>query len=399
MSERVGRPLVLLVLLLPLAVGACAGVSRPPGTAESLRAAAAAAAAARAATTERLLDGLARRAVARGDRTLDLLLLSGGGPSGAYGSGFLRGWRTRSDAPMPRFDLVTGVGTGALQAPFALLGTEAALDAAAALGRDAAVGSAPTTDWLFWVRRTGGVLDTGRYRRMIAGRILSERMRDELWVELNAGRQLATATTDLDVGAGHVWDLGHELIAGRGKTDRVQSVLLAATAVPGTSPSVVLDGHVHADGGIVSSVLPVLDLPGARRLAAQLRELGVPAPVTVRIWVVMNRRLSPPPVAVDPGDRSELTRRATQLLFRAQQPRIPERLLDLARAVGAEVPGLRVQVRSTAVPTEADGEPGAHEPVDEAWMRRLEQVGYERARGATPWDESGTPPDQRPRPR
>ncbi|HSB42696.1 MAG TPA: patatin-like phospholipase family protein [Methylomirabilota bacterium] len=398
MRGRARHPVVLLALLLPLAVGACAGMSRPPATAESVRPDAAAAAAAGAATTERLLEGLARRAVARGDRTLDLLLLSGGGPSGAYGSGFLRGWRTRSDGPMPRFDLVTGVGTGALQAPFALLGTEAALDAAAALGRDAALGAAPTTDWLFWVRRTGGGVDTGRYRRVIVERILSERMRDELWVELNAGRQLAIATTDLDVGAGHVWDLGQELIAGRGKTDRVQSVLLAATAVPGTSPSVVLDGHVHADGGIVSNVLPVLDLDGARRLAARLRGLGVTAPVTVRVWVVMNLRLSPPPVAVDPAGRSELARRGAQLLFRAQQPRIPERLLDVARAVGAEVPGLRMQVRHTAVPAEADGEPGAAAPVDEAWMRRLEQVGYERARGPAPWDEA-TPPGPRPRPR
>jgi hypothetical protein len=57
-----------------------------------------------------------------------------------------------------------------------------------------------------------------------------------------------------------------------------------------------------------------------------------------------------------------------------------------------------MQVRYTAVPAEADGEPGAAAPVDEAWMRRLEQVGYERARGPAPWDEV-TPPNPRPRPR
>jgi predicted acylesterase/phospholipase RssA len=390
---------MLLVLLLPMVLGSCAVVQRPPATPESLRADGDAARAAHEATTERLIDGLARRAVARGDRTLDLLLLSGGGRPGAYGIGFLRGWRSRSDAPMPRFDLVTGVGTGALQAPFALLGTEAALDAAAALGRDATVGSAaPTTDWLAWVRRTGGAVDTRRYRRMIAERILSERMRDELWVELNAGRQLATATADLDLGIGRVWDLGHELVAGRGKTDRVESVLLAATAIPGIFPPVVIDGHVHADGGTVSNVLPVLDLDGARRLAARLRELGVTAPVTVRVWVVMNLALHPRPIAVDPASRDEVARRGNQLLFLAQQPHVPQRLADLARSVSAEVPGLRMQFRYTAVPPEAAGEPGASAPADEAWMRRLEQLGYERARGATPWDAI-TSPDQRPQPR
>jgi hypothetical protein len=299
---------------------------------------------------------------------------------------------------MPRFDLVTGIGTGALQAPFALLGTEAALDRAAELYRNAAGKAAPTRDWLFWVRRTGGVVDTARYRRMIASDILSERTRDELWVEFNAGRQLATATTDLDLGIGRVWDLGRELLAGRGKTDRAESVLLAATAIPGIFPPVVIDGHVHAEGRSVSNVLTVLDFDGAGRLAARLRALGVTAPVTVRVWVVMNLWLHPRPIGVDPASRSEIARRGNQLLFWAQQPQIPERLADLARAVSAGVPGLRMEVRHTAVPSELAGEPGAAAGADETWMRRLEQIGYERARSATPWDEA-TSAYQRPRPR
>jgi predicted acylesterase/phospholipase RssA len=227
----------------------CAAVSRPPATPASIAASGEAAGAAHEATIARLIDGLARRAVVRGDRSLDLLLLSGGGQHGAYGIGFLRGWRARTDAPMPRFDLVTGISTGALQAPFALLGTEAALDAAATLYRNAAAGSAPTVDWLFWLRRTGGVVDTTRYRRAIAADILNERMRDELWVEFEAGRLLATATTDLDLGIGRLWDLGHELRAGPGGPGRVQSVLLATTAIPAIFPPGVIDGHVHADGG------------------------------------------------------------------------------------------------------------------------------------------------------
>ncbi|HEX9747714.1 MAG TPA: patatin-like phospholipase family protein [Methylomirabilota bacterium] len=378
--------------------GGCAAVHRPPATPVSIAAAGDAAGAAHEATTARLIDGLARRAVARGDRTLDLLLLSGGGQHGAYGIGFLRGWRTRTDAPMPRFDLVTGISTGALQAPFALLGTEAALDTAATLYRNAAAGSAPTVDWLFWLRRTGGVVDTTRYRRAIAAEILNERVRDQLWVEFNAGRQLATATTDLDLGIGRVWDLGRELIAGPGAPDRVQSVLLATTAIPGIFPPVLLDGHVHADGGLVSNVLPVLDFAGSRRLAARLRALGVTEPVTVRVWVVMNLWTHPRPLVIDPANRSQLAARGNLLLFWAQQPQIPERLADLARAVSADVPGLRMEVRYTAIPSELAGEPGAAALADEAWMRRLEKLGYDRAFSATPWDEI-TSPYRRPRPR
>ena len=48
------------------------------------------------------------------------LALSGGGASGAFGAGFLNGWSQTGDRP--RFKIVTGVSTGALMAPFALLG-------------------------------------------------------------------------------------------------------------------------------------------------------------------------------------------------------------------------------------------------------------------------------------
>ena len=63
-----------------------------------------------------------------------VLLLSGGGAWGAYGAGFLEGWTKRPAAnadgtadrwpARPRFDVVTGVSTGAIIAPFALLGPD-----------------------------------------------------------------------------------------------------------------------------------------------------------------------------------------------------------------------------------------------------------------------------------
>ncbi len=54
---------------------------------------------------------------------VNVLLLSGGGAWGAYGAGFLNGWSSRDDGlKRPQFDVVTGVSTGAIIAPFALLG-------------------------------------------------------------------------------------------------------------------------------------------------------------------------------------------------------------------------------------------------------------------------------------
>ena len=56
-------------------------------------------------------------------RALNILSLSGGGQNGAFGAGFLLGWR--ESGQRPEFDIVGGVSTGALLATHALLGTPA----------------------------------------------------------------------------------------------------------------------------------------------------------------------------------------------------------------------------------------------------------------------------------
>jgi Patatin-like phospholipase len=52
---------------------------------------------------------------------VQLLAVSGGGEDGAFGAGLLCGWTEHSGRPT--FELVTGVSTGALIAPFAYLGS------------------------------------------------------------------------------------------------------------------------------------------------------------------------------------------------------------------------------------------------------------------------------------
>ena len=50
------------------------------------------------------------------------LAVSGGGENGAFGAGLLCGWSDHGTRPV--FELVTGVSTGALTAPFAYLGSD-----------------------------------------------------------------------------------------------------------------------------------------------------------------------------------------------------------------------------------------------------------------------------------
>ena len=62
---------------------------------------------------------------------LDFLIVSGGGDWGAFGAGFLKGWhKVPAQHPLakPEFDIVTGVSTGTLIAPFAFLGDKPAID-------------------------------------------------------------------------------------------------------------------------------------------------------------------------------------------------------------------------------------------------------------------------------
>jgi hypothetical protein len=56
-------------------------------------------------------------------RALNQISLSGGGQNGAFGAGFLVGWR--ESGQRPQFDEVGGVSTGALLATHAFLGTPA----------------------------------------------------------------------------------------------------------------------------------------------------------------------------------------------------------------------------------------------------------------------------------
>jgi Patatin-like phospholipase len=66
-------------------------------------------------------DNLVRYLERKRGHALNILSLSGGGQNGAFGAGFLVGWR--ESGRRPQFDIVGGVSTGALLATHALLGT------------------------------------------------------------------------------------------------------------------------------------------------------------------------------------------------------------------------------------------------------------------------------------
>lgn len=290
---------------------------------------------------------------------------------------------------MPQFDLITAISTGALQAPFVLLGDTAAIDSLSALYRNAADRIAPSIDWLFWLRKTGGLVNTRRYDASIA-QVVDSAFRERLRSQFALDRQVVFGTTDLDIGTGRTWDLATVLDGSEGLA-RTRTLIRAASAIPGIFPQVVYEGHVHSDGGVVTNILPLLALDDYKAMVAQVRAAGVSAPITVRLWVIVNGWTTAAPVVMDPASRRQINGRWSTLSFYMHQPQVLEGLDNLAHAASAEVPGLSMQMKWTAIPSEQALDPSANSLFDKRWMQRLEDLGTTRAKSVKPWDTLESP--------
>ncbi len=192
--------------------------------------------------------------------TLDVLALSGGGADGAFGAGVLIGWT--ESGKRPKFDVVTGVSTGALQSTFAFLGPQ----------YDEQLRTLYTCTCshdLFAHRGVAGLLgdslmDTDKLGEKLE-QVLTDEILDKVAAEHRAGRRLYVATTNLDAGVVTVWDMGkiasseHEW---RGVLYR--EILRASAAVPGFFQPVMIHPHedgqdekgqMHVDGGVKAPIL------------------------------------------------------------------------------------------------------------------------------------------------
>lgn len=378
-----GKTCGRLVSAVALFTG-CAAITRAPTTVAALQRDAVSIDAQHRALRDTVIERLVRRAAKRGDRTVDVLMLSGGGQNGAFGAGFLRGWMQRQTDAMPRFDLVTGISTGALQAPYALLGTRSAIDTIAALYARSATSFAPSLDWWFWIRPTGGLVNTKRFDRTIA-QTINGPLRDELRAAFANDQQIVFGTADFDLGIGRVWSLGDELGNSSAAAARTQQLLKGATAIPGLFPPVMIDGHLQADGGVIENILPLLTFEDYTRLGQRLQARGL-TDVTVRLWVIMNMWTHTAPKVMTPSARRAISSRSTALLFYAHQPATLAALENLSRAASDRVPGLRLQLRVAAIPSDESVFPGANALFARRFMLRLDSLGFSRAQSATPWE-------------
>ena len=217
---------------------------------------------------------------------LNILSLSGGGQNGAFGAGFLIGWR--ESGQRPAFDVVGGVSTGALLATHALLGTpsdDAILEE---------LYTGITKDEIYMGRGITGLLsgtdslkDTAPLRALIAKYITAETL-ERVAAAYDNNRVLVVGTTNIDYGQTWVWNMS--LIAKAGDLELYQKVLLASASFPIVFPPVEIEGHLFVDGAARSNVV-VVGMGGTARPKPPLYGPG-------KIYMIDNGRLNHAPQAL-----------------------------------------------------------------------------------------------------
>jgi hypothetical protein len=224
------------------------------------------------------------------DGRLDFIALSGGGSNGAFTAGLMKGWTETGERP--DFEVVTGVSTGALAAPFVFLGPDYDDELADAYTGGAAAG-------LLQPQGLAALVGSGIYRaeplRALVERYVDEALLAAVAAEYAKGRVLLVATTDLDSQRGVSWDLG--AIATQASPEALalfRDVLIASASIPGAFPPVLIPSdnaglafeEMHVDGGVTTPFLAVPEtLWSFREPSGTLR--------AARFYVVVNGRTNP----------------------------------------------------------------------------------------------------------
>jgi predicted patatin/cPLA2 family phospholipase len=309
----------------------------------------------------------------------NLLAISGGAEDGAFGAGLLVGWS--ETGTRPSFDLVTGVSSGALIAPFAFLGRQ----------RD---------HQLREIFTTYGRKDIFTYNvsGMLAGEALAddtplskliEKYVDESFIqdiarERMKGRILLIGTTNLDAQRPVLWDMGR--IAMSNNREAIQlfrRILLASATLPGVFAPVRIQvrlggqnyDELHVDGGVTRQVflapsvfafLPADQKPG--RAASR------------RVYIIRNGKIDPEWQPVDEKVLS-VTQRSLSTLIKNQGIGDLYRIYAITKRDG-------IDFNLASIP--ADFSVGSDEPFDQKYMTALFDRGYQLAAGHYSWLK--TPP-------
>jgi hypothetical protein len=305
----------------------------------------------------------------------NFLAISGGGSDGAFGAGLLVGWTAAGTRP--EFDLVTGISTGALTAPFAFLGPRYDAQMEEVYTN---IGAADVME-----RRSNlaalfddAMADNAPLRRLVAHYVTAD-MLAAIAAENARGRMLLIGTTNLDARKPVIWNISKIAAYGSPRAlELVRDILVASAAIPGAFPPMMIDVEVngaryqemHVDGGASAQVfvypqnLRIADMPPAFD-SARIR----------RLYVIRNAPLDP--------DWADTRRRTLSIAGRAVSALIQNqgvgdlfRIYATARRDGVDF-NLAFIPESFSVPLT--------EPFDRHYMNALFKVGYDLGKSGKAW--------------
>ncbi len=370
-----------LALLLALSLGACGTVSRDDDAGfRLLDASVALPAGAQVLARQAPQDlALAERVQAQPPaESHAILALSGGGANGAYGAGVIVGWSQSGDRP--RFDVVTGVSTGALAAPFAFLGPDWD-DELQQVYTDG--GTQSLVGWRSMAAFVAPSLFNSRTLRHLIDDYISPEMLRQIATEHAAGRRLLVVTTNLDAAEPVIWDMGViATIGGERGLMLFRRILLASASLPGIFPPVLLQGvspagvaveEMHVDGGVN---LPFLGVPEA------LPALHAFAPDGAQrvLFVVVNGQITA---------RYRATRgNFTGILGRSFDTWSNAALRTALSENAAYANSVGISVFITTIPSSVDASSLDFDP---ATMRSLFELGRARAATGVVWSRISAP--------
>ena len=308
---------------------------------------------------------------------LNLLAISGGAEDGAYGAGLLAGWGDAGNRPT--FDLVTGVSSGALIAPFVFLGREHDIqlrEIFTKYGRkDIFAYNVPS------LLEGSALVDNSPLADLIAKYIDAQFIR-EVARERSKGRMLLIGTTNLDAQRPVLWDMGRIAASDNPEAlDLFRKVLLASATLPGVFAPVRIKVRVggkdydelHVDGGVTRQVF----------IAPSILRLVSPNPTRkmangARLFVIRNGRIDPQWAPVNENVLS-VTQRSLSTLIKNQGIGDLYRIYSIAKLNG-------IEFDLASIP--ADFDVRTDEPFDQKYMTALFERGYEMGSHGYPWVKS-----------
>lgn len=320
-------------------------------------------------------------------QSYDVLVLSGGGPLGAFGAGFLKGWGSigSGEFERPEFDSVSGISTGALIAPFAFVGDEQAYDAIVDLYAN------PDEDFIVAKALVGLLTGNSSYydATQLHARIrnsMSERIIDKVSEGGVADKILFAGATNLDFGQMRVWDLSNlEGLSTTAEKQRyISQRLIASSAIPGAFPPVEIDNLLYVDGGASMQVVGGID---DREWLYKSQPEDVDfvqseRPIRIRIWVIVNKKLIMEPEVTSPT-WSSIATRSLITLMRGSTLQSLQGMETFAELMNQQ-PLFDVKMRYVAIP-QSYNIPDTRNLFDKDKMRGLVELGEEMGADPQSW--------------